>query len=102
MDLAPGELVEQSLDAFIAFRAKQNGEGEREREEMYMESVRRYHGRRRDERLWERLRYHEEMLENHTRTFTEILERHRAGVSRCEQQLGIQSEKKGTVAGMSE
>jgi hypothetical protein len=56
---------------------------------MYAESVRRYRSRRRDERLWERLRYHEAMLEAHTRTFKEILERHKAGVSRCEEMLGI-------------
>lgn len=95
MDLAPGELVEQSLDALIAFRARRNGEGEREREAMYMESVRRYHGRRRAEALWDRLRWHEQMLEAHSRTFEQIVDKHKAGVSRCEQLLGIKSESKG-------
>jgi hypothetical protein len=29
------------------------------------------------------------MLKNHAAAFTEILERHKAGVSRCEEMLGI-------------
>jgi 16S rRNA A1518/A1519 N6-dimethyltransferase RsmA/KsgA/DIM1 with predicted DNA glycosylase/AP lyase activity len=45
VDIAPGELVEQSLDAMIERRSRHNPE--REREEMYMESVRKYHTRNR-------------------------------------------------------
>jgi len=45
VDLAPGELVEQSLDAMIERRSRHKPE--REREGMYMESVRRYHANNR-------------------------------------------------------
>ncbi len=82
------EAAEAELNRFIDRRAEKNGQ-DRPEEVMYAESVRRYHSRRRDERLWERLRYHERMLKNHAAAFTEILERHKAGVSRCEEMLGI-------------
>lgn len=81
-------VAERELDRMIERRASREP-GPDEREESYMESVRRYHSRSRDERLWERLRYHEAMLEAHTRTFKEILKRHKAGVSRCAEMLGI-------------
>ena len=80
--------ADAQIDAFIERRSRQSTE-QRPEEVMYAESVRRYHARRRDERLWERLRYHERMLKNHAAAFTEILERHKAGVSRCEEMLGI-------------
>jgi hypothetical protein len=62
-----------------------------ELEPSYAESVRRYHARRRNEDLWQRLRFHERMLANHTAAFQAILDRHRAGVLRCEAMLEIQS-----------
>lgn len=55
----------------------------------YMESVRRFHARRRNEDLWDRLRYHEAMLEAHSRTFEQLLDKHKAGRERCEAMLGI-------------
>jgi hypothetical protein len=58
-------------------------------EASYVESVRRFNARRRNEDLWDRLRYHEAMLEAHTRTFMQLLDRHKAGRERCEEMLGI-------------
>jgi hypothetical protein len=45
-----------------------------------MESVRRHREKERREHLWQRLRFHERMLANHTAAFQEILDRHQAGL----------------------
>lgn len=84
------ELATDQLDRLIERRASKEPDPD-EREESYMESVRRFNARRRHEALWDRLRYHERMLANHTATFTEILDKHKAGVSRCEAMLGIEA-----------
>lgn len=76
------------LDKLIDRRSSSNPDPD-ELEPSYAESVRRFHARHRNEDLWERLRYHEAMLESHTRTFMQLLDKHRAGVSSCEAKLGI-------------
>jgi hypothetical protein len=78
------------LDKLIERRSSSNPDPD-ELEPSYMESVRRYREKERQEHLWQRLRFHERMLSNHSRAFQAILDRHRAGVSRCERMLGIQS-----------
>jgi hypothetical protein len=78
------------LDKLIERRASREPDVD-ELEPTYAESVRRFNARRRNEALWDRLRYHQAMLEAHTATFAEILNRHRTGVSRCEAMLEIQS-----------
>jgi hypothetical protein len=75
-------------------RAK--SEGQKREEELWMETVRRYHEKERTSLLWERLRYHEAMVRAHTTTHEAIINRHRAGVERCEQLLGI-NETKGAA-----
>ncbi len=82
------EIATDQLDKLIERRSSSNLDPD-ELEPSYAESVRRFHARHRNEDLWDRLRYHEAMLEAHTRTFKEILERHKAGVSRCAEMLGI-------------
>lgn len=62
-----------------------------ELEPSYMESVRRYREKERREHLWQRLRFHERQIANHTATFMELLELHKAGRERCEAMLGIQA-----------
>ena len=76
------------LDRLIERRASREPDPD-ELEPSYMESVRRYREKERQEHLWQRLRFHERMLANHTRTFQEILDRHKAGRARCEEMLGI-------------
>lgn len=76
------------LDRLIERRASSDSDPD-EREESYMQSVRRFHAHRRNEDLWDRLRYHEAMLAAHTRTFQQILDKHRVGREQCEQLLGI-------------
>ena len=90
--------VATDLDRLIERRADKTPDPDT-REESYMESVRRFHDRQRREHLWQRLRFHERQIQNHTATFMEILDRHRAGVERCEAMLGIQAtnERKETA-----
>ena len=82
------DLATDQLDKLIERRATSDPDPDTT-EESYMESVRRYREKERREHLWQRLRFHERQLQNHTRTFQEILDRHRAGVERCEAMLGI-------------
>ena len=82
-----GEVVEKELDLMIERRSR--GVDPDEREELWMESVRRYHARNREARLWERLAYHQQQLEAHTATFEELMRRHRVGLRVCEEALGI-------------
>lgn len=94
-DVERGEAAEKQLGAFIAHRSRREPDPD-ELEPSYAASVRGSGGRRRDEALWDRLRWHEAMLEAHSRTFEQILDKHKAGRERCERMLGIQqSEEKG-------
>ena len=88
MDVANIEAAEASIDAFIERRARQNA-AENALEEMWKESVRKYNARHREERIWERLRYHEAMLRAHSHNFEALLKRHRVGLRLCEEALGI-------------
>ena len=84
------------LDALIERRSR--GVDPDEKEELWVESVRKYRTRHREDRLRERAAYHEAMLEAHTRNFEEILRRHRVGLRLCEEALGIAGEGGGTAA----
>ncbi len=85
------------IDALIERRSR--GVDPDEREELWKESVRRYHVRHREERLRERLLYHQSMLESHSKNFEELLRRHRVGLRLCEEALGlpISEETKGAA-----
>jgi hypothetical protein len=66
-----------------------------ELEPSYAESVRRFNARQQNEDLWDRLRYHEAMMEAHTCTFRQILDKHQAGRERCKAMLGLTSPGEG-------
>jgi hypothetical protein len=68
-------------------RAK--SEGQKREEELWMETVRRYHEKERTSLLWERLRYHEALIQSHSSTFELLIRRHRSEVARLERLLGI-------------
>ena len=89
-EVARGEVVEKELDLMIERRSR--GADPDEREELWVESVRKYRARHREARLWERLHYHQAMLEAHTKNFEEMLRRHRVGIRLVEEALGIASE----------
>jgi hypothetical protein len=93
------EAAEAQLERFIESRdeKRRQTEGDRQAEELWMETVRRYHEKERTSLLWERLRYHEAMVRAHTTTHEAIIARHRAELQRCEQLLGI-SDTKGEAA----
>ena len=95
MDAARIEAVEADIDRFIGRRATQTEVNAEEM--MWKDSVRKYRARHREDRLRERLRYHEAMLESHTRNFEEILRRHRVGLKLCEEALGIDTDRKETA-----
>jgi hypothetical protein len=75
---------------------------EREREELYMQSVRQSpsapsfagqkqsHERQRQQAWWERLRYHERMIRVHTATSEVIIARHEEDAARCRHALGLE------------
>jgi hypothetical protein len=79
------------LDRLIERRASSDPDPDT-LEASYMESVRRYREKERREHLWQRLRFHERMLANHSRAFQAILDKHKAGRERCEAMLGIGGE----------
>jgi hypothetical protein len=54
-----------------------------------METVKAYNERERQGVLWERLRYHEALIQSHSSTFELLIGRHRSEVERLERLLGI-------------
>ncbi len=91
-DVVRGEMAERELDAFIERRALKMNPKQQRIEDGWAESVRKYNARDREQCLRERAAYHQVMLETHTRTFEELLKRHRAGLRLCEEALGIESQ----------
>jgi hypothetical protein len=92
------EAAEAELTRFVERRHDQRAktEGERREEELWVQTVKRYHEREQRGLLWERLRYHESMIRAASKNAEVVMERHRAEAERCEQLLGI-SETKGAA-----
>lgn len=82
------DVADRELTRMIERRASSDPDPD-EMEESYVASVRRFNARRRHEALWDRLHYHEAMMEAHTKTFMQLLDKHKAGRERCEELLGI-------------
>ena len=82
MDIAQGETAESHLDALITKRHDQRvrDEGERPAEEAWAESCRVYEAKRRAERLFEWVSYHEEAAERALANGEAIAARHRAQI----------------------
>lgn len=68
------DAVTTDLDRLIERRSDKTPDPD-EREESYMESVRRYHARRRDAARWEWVRYFEHMARCHARLAKEHAQR---------------------------
>ncbi len=97
MELAPGEVAEHQIDAFISRRARQN-DPDQEREELYAESVRRYNAGRWERHLWDCLRHHESMIRSHTVTLAGLIAGHEREATRCRLALGLDNnESKGAA-----
>ncbi len=60
-----------------------------ERDQIYAGSVRRHCEAERREILQDHLRYHEKMVDVHTRNLERIIERHRERAEECERMLRI-------------
>ncbi len=91
-DVASAEAIEAELDRFIERRAREAKDGhsrvnaEAAAERMATASrARRY----REALLWQRLNFHRQQLEAHTRTFSRLLERHKGALRLVEAELGI-------------
>jgi hypothetical protein len=82
VDIAQGEKVEAELDHMIrrADERRRLTEGERPAEEMWAESCRAYEAKRRAERLFEWVSYHEEAAERALANGEAIAARHRAQI----------------------
>jgi hypothetical protein len=58
-------------------------------QELWMNTVKAYNERERQGILWERLRYHESLIQSHSSTFEFLIGRHKSEVERLERLLGI-------------
>ena len=54
-----------------------------------MKTVEAYNKRQREGMLWERLHYHQALIQSHSSTFALLIGRHRDEVARLERLLGI-------------
>ena len=91
VDVAKVNAIEGELDSFVSRRDKQRrrDEGDRPPEEIWQESVRAYNARREQELWWAWLRWHQRMLNNHTKTSALITSHHRSEIERYERLLNI-------------
>ncbi|PLS86154.1 MAG: hypothetical protein CYG60_08750 [Actinobacteria bacterium] len=87
------EAASAQIDAFIERRARHNDKANLE-EMAWKASTRKHNDKLRTERLWDRLGYHRAMLEAHTKSFEELMRRHRVGLRLCEEALGITNEER--------
>ena len=94
MDAVKVNQVEAELDSFVARRDTQRrqSEGDRDREAIYMESVRRFHERQQQALAWEWLRYHVARQRAHRHTFALLDAHHEAEIRRYSEMLGINYE----------
>ncbi len=97
MDVAKVEKIEGDLNALIERRAKGSEQANdaavlerlqaESRERRYREAV-----------LRQKLDYHRQQLESHTRTFTRLLERHKGALRLVERKLGRTTTEEETAA----
>jgi hypothetical protein len=80
VDITKGEMVEAELDAMIRRRdtERRQSEGERGREELWVESVRRYNARLEDDERLERLHFHEGQARRLSNTLGSLVAYHEA------------------------
>jgi hypothetical protein len=67
----------EAIDALIESRAESNGHAERAREELYMQSVRRYHAERRQDLRAAWASYHRQQAERLEQTAAVLVAEHR-------------------------
>jgi hypothetical protein len=81
----------KEIERFIERRDEKcrQTEGERLEESLWMKTVEAYNKRAREGMLWEKLRYHEALIQYHSSTFELLIGRHRSEVARLERLLGI-------------
>jgi hypothetical protein len=84
------------LTRFIERRddKRRQSQGERLEHDLWMKTVKAYNAREERGLLWERLRYHESLIQSHSTTFELLIGRHRSEVERLERLLGINDDRK--------
>jgi hypothetical protein len=84
LDIEAGEMVEKELDTLVSRRdiARRETEGERAREELWAESVRRHNARVGETRRLERLAYHEGQARRLSSTLEALIAHHGAEAER--------------------
>ena len=99
MDIAKSEAVEHELDAMIRrrFSSRRQDEEPAWVEDAWADSVRKHNARRREALCWEWLRWHQRMLNNHTKTAALITAHHRGEIERYERLLSIDHEGEGAA-----
>jgi hypothetical protein len=92
VDIESGERVEGELDGFISKQDKRRrrDEGERAREELYLESTRRHTERQQLRLWWEWLRFHEGQVRRHTANLEALIVHHRTEAERYAGLLGVE------------
>jgi len=82
--------AEAEIERFISRRAeKGESTADEIEEEGWKVSVASYREREHKQLLWERLRYHDRIIESHSSTYELLVERHRREVERLEGVLGL-------------
>jgi hypothetical protein len=96
---AKGETGEATLDSFISKRHDQRvkAEGERQAEEMWAESVRRYNAQQRERHRAEWYAYHAAQAERVERTAAQIAADHRAQAQKLLEPNGETDRGEGSV-----
>ena len=91
VDATKVNTIEGELDSFVAKRDAQRRltEGEREREALYMESVRRHHAQRQEAFAWQWLDYHRRRQAAHRQTFALLESMHEQEIQRYSEMLGL-------------
>ncbi len=80
------------IDALIERRATQRDKANAV-ENLWAMSEKRHRARLREERLRERLAYHQAMLRAHSENFEELMKRHRVGLRLCAEALGVSADE---------
>jgi hypothetical protein len=80
------EAAETQIETFIARRHEMrvNSEGERQAEELYAESVKRFNAKRDQARRAEWATFHRQQAERHRATLTDLIQHHETTAERLE------------------
>ena len=97
-ELNRAEMVEKELDAFIERRARKGETDPDEREDLWVESVRRYQERERRQIRAEWRDYHESQAERHRRTLEALVAHHETEAEKLLEDGEAEDRGEGAIA----